>query len=88
MAASYSQIGALFTTRGAPEAAVSWSLRSLLIRMELSSPAIRTDLHWLAQQRQQLGDTRFLGLLRKQLSEKEAQTILYLLNDLGLPPEE
>jgi tetratricopeptide (TPR) repeat protein len=88
MAASYSQIGALFTTRGAPEAAVSWSLRSLLIRMELSSPAIRTDLHWLAQQRQQLGDMRFLGLLRKQLSEKEAQTILYLLNDLGLPPEE
>jgi len=87
MAASYSQIGALFTTRGAPEAAVAWSLRSLLIRMELSSPAIRTDLHWLAQQRQQLGDTRFLGLLREQLSEKDAQTILRLLNDSVLPPE-
>jgi tetratricopeptide (TPR) repeat protein len=87
MAASYSQIGALFTTCGTPDAAVSWSLRSLLIRMELRSPAIRTDLHWLAQQRQQLGDTRFLGLLREQLSEKDAQTILRLLNDSVLPPE-
>jgi tetratricopeptide (TPR) repeat protein len=81
MAASYSRIGVLFTTRGTPDAAVSWTLRGLLIRMELCSPEIRTDLHWLTQQRQQLGETRLLSLLRERLSEKDAQAILRLLDD-------
>ena len=83
MAASYSQIGALFTARGTPEAAVSWNLRGLLIRMELRSPAIRTDLHWLTQQRRQLGEARFLGLLCEQLSEKDAQALLRMLDDFA-----
>jgi tetratricopeptide (TPR) repeat protein len=81
IAASYSQIGVLYTTRGTPDAAVSWNLRGLLIHLELHSLEIRIDLHWLAQQRQQLGETRFFGLLREQLSEKDAQTILRLLDD-------
>src|SRR5712691_10449315 len=34
MATSYSQIGVLFTTRGTPDAAIFWTLRSLLIREE------------------------------------------------------
>jgi hypothetical protein len=73
----------LYTTRGIPDAAVYWNLRGLLIHLELHSPEIRIDLHWLAQQRQQLGETRFFGLLREQLSEKDAQTILRLLDDFA-----
>jgi hypothetical protein len=46
-------------------------------------PSIFTDLHWLTQQRQQLGDTRFLGLLREQLSEDDAQAVLRLLDDFA-----
>jgi tetratricopeptide (TPR) repeat protein len=83
IAVSYSQIGVLYTTRGTPEAAVAWNLRGLLIHLELHSPEIRIDLHWLTQQRQQLGEMRFFGLLREQLSEKDAQTILRLLDDFA-----
>jgi hypothetical protein len=83
MARSYGQIGMLFTTRGMPDAAVSWNLRSLLIHMELRSPVVRNDLHWLTQQRQMLGETRFLGLLREQLSEDDAQALLHLLDDFA-----
>jgi tetratricopeptide (TPR) repeat protein len=83
MASSYGQIGVLFTTRGTPDAAVSWNLRSLLICMELRSPAVRTNLHWLTQQRQMLGETRFLGLLREQLSEDDVQVLLRQLDDFA-----
>jgi hypothetical protein len=51
--------------------------------MELGSPAIHTDLYWLAQQRQQLGETRFSGLLREQLSEDDARAVLRLLDDFA-----
>jgi hypothetical protein len=47
MASSYGHIGVLFTTRGTLDAAVSWNLRSLLIRAELRSLEIRTNLRWL-----------------------------------------
>jgi tetratricopeptide (TPR) repeat protein len=83
MASSYGQIGVLFTTRGTPDAAVSWNLRSLLICMELRSPAVRTNLHWLTQQRQMLGETRFLSLLREQLSEDDVQVLLRQLDDFA-----
>jgi hypothetical protein len=83
MATSYGQIGVLFTTRGTPDAAVSWNLRNLLICMELRSPAVRTNLHWLTQQRQMLEETRFLGLLREQLSEDDVQALLRLLDDFA-----
>ena len=83
MATSYSQIGVLFTTRGTPDAAIFWTLRSLLIREELRSPEIPIDLHWLTQQRQLLGETRFLGLLREQLNEDKAQALLCLLDDFA-----
>src|SRR5262249_23725193 len=68
---------------GSPDAAVSWNLRSLLIRAELRSPAVRTNLHWLTQQRQVLEETRFLGLLREQLSEDDVQALLRLLDDFA-----
>jgi Tetratricopeptide repeat len=83
MAHSYGQIGVLFTTHGSPDAAVSWNLRSLLIHMELRSPAVSTDLHWLTQQRQMLEETRFLGLLREQLSEDDTHALLRLLDDFA-----
>lgn len=83
IAASYSQIGVLFTTRGTPDAAVSWTLQSLLIRMELRSREIHINLHWLTQQRQLLGETRFLDLLREQLSEDDAQAFLRRLDDFA-----
>ena len=73
----------LFTTRGTPDATVAWNLRSLLIRAELRSPEIRIDLHWLTQQRQMLGETRFLGILHEQLSEDDAQALLRLLDDFA-----
>jgi hypothetical protein len=47
MASSYGHIGVLFTTRGMLDAAVSWNLRSLLIRAELRSPEIGTNFRWL-----------------------------------------
>src|SRR5262249_20745990 len=82
-ASSYSQIGVLFTRRGAPDDAVAWNVRGLLIRAELRSPEIRIDLHWLTQQRQMLGETRFLDLLREQLSADDAQALLRLLDDFA-----
>src|SRR5262249_1512093 len=63
--------------------AVSWNLRSLLISMELRSPVVRTNLHWLTQQRQMLEETRFLDLLRELLSEDDAQALLRLLDDFA-----
>ena len=83
MAMSYGQIGALFTTRGTPDAAVSWTLRGLLLHIELRSPAIRTTLYWLTQQRQLLGEARFLALLHEQLSKNDAQAILCQLDDFA-----
>ena len=59
------------------------ALRSLLICMELRSPAVRTNLHWLTQQRQMLEETRFLGLLREQLSEDDVQALLHWLADFA-----
>src|SRR4029453_1897557 len=83
MARSYGQIGVLFTTRGQPDAAVSWNLRSLLICMELRSPEVSSNLSCLTQQRQMLEETRFLGLLREQLSEDDVQALLRLLDDFA-----
>jgi hypothetical protein len=55
----------------------------LLIRADLRSPEIRIDLHWLTQQRQMLGVTRFLDLLHEQLSADDAQALLRLLDDFA-----
>ena len=49
--------------------------------MELGSPAIRTNLYWLTQQRQMLEETHFLGLLHEQLSEDDVQVLLHMLDD-------
>jgi hypothetical protein len=83
LAASSSQIGELYTTLGTPEAAVPWNVRSWLIRVELQSPDVRIDLHWLTQQHQMLGGTRFLSLLHEQLSNDDAQALLRQLDDFA-----
>ena len=83
MAALYIQIGVLFTTRGIPDVAVAWTLCSLLVHVELGSPEIRLDLYWLTQQRQMLGEARFLDILREQLSEDDVQVLLRLLDDFA-----
>ena len=46
--------------------AVGWSMWSQ------GSPEIHLDLYWLTQQRQMLGEARFLDILREQLSEDDA----------------
>jgi hypothetical protein len=51
--------------------------------MELRSPEIRINFHWLTQQRQMLEETRFLGILREQLSEDDVQALLHMLDDFA-----
>jgi hypothetical protein len=70
-------------TRGVPDVAVAWTLRSWLVHVELGSPEIHRDLYWLTQQRQMLGEARFLDILREQLSEDDVQVLLRLLDDFA-----
>ena len=79
MAISISQLGVLATERGNPEEAVPFSLRSLVIRLQIGSPQIRINLHWLNRQRDLLGEERFGEILREHLSEEDAVAVLDLM---------
>ncbi|MEU4403526.1 tetratricopeptide repeat protein [Streptosporangium sp. NPDC023963] len=80
MARSYGQIGGLYTKTGGAAEAVAFTVRSLLIHAELQTPEIRIDLHWLGQQREDLGEPEFRRLLAEHLDTEAVDTVIGLLD--------
>jgi hypothetical protein len=62
-ATTTSQLGVLATDRGHPRAGVPLQLHALSIHLRLGSPNAGIDLHWLAVQRQALGERDFAQVL-------------------------
>jgi len=79
MASSYSQLGVLATVQGRPEEGMPLNLRGLAIHLELQSPNVRIDRHWLRRQRELLGEERFGELLREHVGDEGAETVLGLM---------
>lgn len=70
---------ALLTQRGAPAVAISWTLRSLAIRLRLRLPEARLDVLWLRRQQAMLGAERFEAVVREHLDEDDARAVFDLL---------
>ena len=86
MASTFSQLGVLATGRGNPEEGVSHNLRSLAIRLQIGSPQVRINLHWLNRQRELLGEERFGEILREHLSEEDAVAVLDMMAKSSTKP--
>lgn len=82
MAKSYSNIGALFTERGEPAEAIPLNLRGLAIHLELGSPGVRINLHWLRRQREQLGDERFRAILSEHLDADSLAAVWEMIENV------
>ena len=63
MASTLSQIGILHTETKQVTEAVPFNLQSLALRLQMRSPEIRINLHWLSRQRQELGSDKFLAIV-------------------------
>lgn len=50
-------------------------MQGLALRSQIGSPDLRIDLHWLARQRELLGQDRFHALLIEHLGEDGATTL-------------
>jgi tetratricopeptide (TPR) repeat protein len=83
MANSYGQLAVLLVQKGVPEEAVPLSLRALAIHIELQSPMIRIDLHWLRRQRELLGEERFGEILREHLDADAVTAVLGMMEEDG-----
>jgi hypothetical protein len=80
MASTISQMGVLLTEAGSPGEAVPLNLHSLGMRAQMGSPEHGIDLHWLARQRNALGEERFQDLLREHAGEDGGATVLEMLD--------
>jgi tetratricopeptide (TPR) repeat protein len=83
IARAHSQLGVLLTESGRPDAAVPFTLTGLLLRATRGYPGADYDIHWLSRQRELLGDGRFSSILREQVDEETAGSILQLLSHGG-----
>jgi tetratricopeptide (TPR) repeat protein len=81
VASTISQIGVMYTERGAVDEAVPFNLQSLALRLEIGSPEVRRDLHWLTRQREALGAEWFEQVLKEHLDEESAAAVLKMLDD-------
>ncbi|HYX25757.1 MAG TPA: hypothetical protein VFC23_16510, partial [Thermoanaerobaculia bacterium] len=61
-------------------------LRSLAIRLQIGSPQIRIDFHWLNRQWEILGEERFGEILREHLSEEDAVAVLDMMAKSSTKP--
>jgi tetratricopeptide (TPR) repeat protein len=75
IASALSQIGILHTEGGDPAIGLFFNVQSLALRSQIRSPEIHIDLHWLARQREMLGQDRFRTLLIELLGEDGAATV-------------
>jgi hypothetical protein len=80
MASSYHQLGALLTEQGDLEAAVPFTLESLIIFLDIGSPDARIALHSLARQRQMLGESRFREIVGQHLSREDTDRLIDVLD--------
>ena len=81
-----SQLGVLLTNQGKVAEAVLYNLAALRTRAAIGSPDVQTDLYWLGQQRDQLGDQHFDALLSDHLDDDSKRIVLQAL-DPTQPPE-
>jgi tetratricopeptide (TPR) repeat protein len=84
MALSFGQMAVLLAKQDRFEAAVPYTLRSLGIHVQLQSPNVQIDLHWLRRQREQLGDERFREILTEHLDADTLAAVWKLLE--SMPP--
>ncbi|NUP66099.1 MAG: tetratricopeptide repeat protein [Nonomuraea sp.] len=62
IASSYGQLGTLRTMQGRLEEGVRYSLRTLMLELQIGKP-LDASLYWLSRQRSLLGDAAFQSLL-------------------------
>jgi len=79
MANSNLNLGALLMETGKVEEAVTYTLSSLRYFLQAGAPQASTSLHWLAQERTQLGETQFRTLVRNEVGEELIEPLLQLL---------
>ena len=83
MAITINQIGILYNKQDLTEEAVSWNLRSLLIRLEIKVPH-EINLQYLKTQHDKLGTKRFNELLEEQLDENDKNIVTEKLKQSGV----
>ena len=81
MATALSQLGVLRTEQDRPDEALVYNIQSLLIRLQIGSPKISTNLHWLNRQREILGAERFEQLVGEQIEDAELRKNLFAKMD-------
>jgi hypothetical protein len=81
MANTHGQLGILLTETGKVEAAVGFTLASLLFHQRVGALRASVSLYWLARQQNLLGETQFRTLVRRYLAEEDTQTLLRLLKE-------
>jgi tetratricopeptide (TPR) repeat protein len=79
IATTTSQIGALLTAQGKAAEAVPYNLAALSTQAAIGSAQVQTDLYWLGQQRDQLGDHHFDALLTDHLDDDSKRIVLQAL---------
>jgi hypothetical protein len=81
MASTISQIGVLYTAIGRVAEAVPLNLQSLATRLQLQSPQVRINLHWLSHQRHALGADAFRAIVADHLDAGSMTGLFELLDD-------
>jgi hypothetical protein len=81
MASTLSQIGILHTERGQATDAVPFSLQALALRLQMKSPQVRINLHWLSRQRRELGSAKFSVIVAEHSDAENAANLAALLDE-------
>jgi tetratricopeptide (TPR) repeat protein len=75
-----SQIGTLLTETGRPREAITYTVQSLVRRLELRSPDAQIDLRWLARQRELMSDIDFTEAISQSSDVKLASLLIQVLD--------
>ncbi|MBT2675751.1 tetratricopeptide repeat protein [Streptomyces sp. ISL-14] len=86
IAVTISQLGILRTKLDQPAQGVLYNLQALTLRLEMGA-SLTTDLYWLIQQRNLLGDDDFERVLRTRLSDSDTEAIMRVTHQQTDPPE-
>ena len=80
IASTVSQLGILAAEQGNTSAAVAYQVRALAIRLEIQSPQVEVDLHWLRAERAALGEQDFAAALDDVLNPDDRTSVIELLD--------
>jgi hypothetical protein len=73
-------LGVLATVQGRPGDGIRFQVTALAMRLEIGSPQVQIDLHWLNRQRQALGQAAFTTALTELLDPDNVHNLLGLLD--------